>query len=189
MFEDVSNTQPEAKPGSTSSLFDDAYNSVSSSLRSLKETAVENPYTSAAIGVAATAGLLYLTRGKIWGAAAKTDTAFLKLSSYSQEARISLGNELSHSPVNPELLARVRAAANGEFKSSIPNPAELFPSVKGEPGRQLRFQFPDFAKPPTPDSALYARVRAAAKGDMSVKRLPIDPTARLISDPMKKAQF
>ncbi len=161
---------------SSSSVFEDAYDSVSSSFRSLKETVVENPYTSTAIGLAATAGLLYLTRGKLWGAAAKSETAFLRLSSHSQETHIALGNELSHSPVNPELLARIKAAAQGEFRSSIPNTSTLFPA--GEPTRQLRHHFPDFAKPPIPDSSLYARVRAAAKGDITVRKFSIDPPGK-----------
>jgi hypothetical protein len=186
MFEDVSNTPLAAKPGFSSSLFDDAYNSVSSSLRSLKETVAESPYASAAIGLAATAGLLYLTRGKIGGAAAKTDAALIKLSTHSQEARTALGNELSHSPVDPELLARIRAAAKGEFKSSIPNSAEILPVIKGEP-RQLRVKFPDFSTPPTPYHAGHARILAAAKRDLiTVGKPSVDPTSPLSFSSLKK---
>ncbi len=88
-----------------SSLFDDVYNSVSSSLHMLKETVEEYPYASATLGLAVGAGMLCLTRGKLWGVASET-SPFKWTNSLGLEKTI-------HSPKDVALIDALRRASKG----------------------------------------------------------------------------
>lgn len=188
MFRDVSNSGLEAKlTPSSSSLFDDVYNSVSSSLRSLKETVAENPYTSAAVGLAATGGLLYLSRGKIWGVAAQAEGSLLKLSSHSPEWGVSLRG-LPRSAADAEALAKIRAAAQGDLKSGVSRIADFQAPRWNDPAR-FKFDYPAFRARTTLEPDALARIQAAAKGELSGKPVHLDKAGREVVHPFKKELF
>jgi hypothetical protein len=108
MFQDVSSEAVESKipvAPSHSSLFDDVYNSVSTALHTLKETAEEHPYASATLGLAMGASMLYLTKGKLWGVASET-SPFKWTNSIGIEKTIC-------SPKQPALLEAIERAGKG----------------------------------------------------------------------------